>query len=200
MKSEVLIARFPRSGNVGDQVQQQIDHLDDDVQDLFIILFNNVSWTPVTSPRRFARQRWRVAWSSIWHTAMSDLAQVLPDFDVGPYSHLLHSLEKHDCTVADLVSTDPVEIARRCPLPLLDLRRLVLAVIEALQSDLRILPEQPPTTSDLLGPTRDGQQAEPASPTTLEDLGYIKTLEPEIDALLNGGLSVGYVSEVVGER
>jgi hypothetical protein len=131
---------------------------------------------------------------------MSDLAQVLPDFDVGPYSHLLHSLEKHDCTVADLVSIDPVDIARKCPLPLLDLRRLVLAVIQAIQSDLHILPEQQPTTSDLLGPTSDEQQLNPVQLTTSEDIGYIKTLEPDIDALLVGGLPVGYVSEIVGER
>jgi DNA repair protein RAD57 len=129
---------------------------------------------------------------------MSDLRDVLPDFNAKPYTHLLHSLEKNGITVTDLVSLDPVEIARKCPLPLLDLRRLVTDVIYALQKDLNMLDHKQSTSSDLLASTTDH---EPTPKTSLgNELTFVKTLDPAIDKLLGGGLPIGYITEVVGER
>jgi DNA repair protein RAD57 len=129
---------------------------------------------------------------------MSDLRDVLPDFNAKPYTHLLHSLEKNDITVTDLVSLDPVEIARKCPLPLLDLRRLVTDVVYALQKDLNMLAHKQSTSSDLLASTNDHKPA--PKPSLGQDLIFIKTLDPTIDKLLGGGLPIGYITEVVGER
>jgi DNA repair protein RAD57 len=129
---------------------------------------------------------------------MSDLRDVLPDFNTKPYTHLLHSLEKNDISVTDLVSLDPVEIARKCPLPLLDLRRLVTDVVYALQKDLNMLDLKQSTSSDLLASTNDRKPA--PRPSLGHDLTFVKTLDPAIDKLLGGGLPIGYITEVVGER
>lgn len=134
---------------------------------------------------------------------MSDLLDTLPDFDVKPYSHLLHSLEKNDVTVTDLVTLDPVEIARKCPLPLLDVRHLVSDVIEALQKDLKMLPSEPSTSSELLAPTSDNKPSSNTGKTLSlrgQEMAFVKTLDRAIDQLLGGGLATGYVTEIVGER
>ncbi|ETN44235.1 uncharacterized protein HMPREF1541_10786 [Cyphellophora europaea CBS 101466] len=129
---------------------------------------------------------------------MCDLAQVLPDFNLKPYSHLLHSLEKNEFTVTDLVSLDPVEIARRCPLPLLDVRRLIADVIEWLQRDLNMLPPVHSISSDFLAPDMSSDSSVNPEPTRSQNM-FVRTLDLEIDALLGGGFPAGYVTEVVGE-
>lgn len=133
---------------------------------------------------------------------MSDLQETLPDFDIKPYSHLIHSLKKNDVTVIDLVTLDPVEVARKCPLPLLDVRRLVSGVIAALQKDLKMLPTKQSTSSDLLGPTNDDKTSSTNGKTGLQgqETMFVKTLDGAIDQLLGGGVAVGHVTEVVGER
>ena len=132
---------------------------------------------------------------------MTDLRQSLPDFDVKPYSHLIHSLVKNDISVADLVSLEPTEIARKCPLPLLDVRRLVSAVVYSLQRDLDMIPIKQSTSSDVMAPASQTT----ASRTTRSMNGspaamFIQTLDQDIDELLGGGFPCGYVTEVVGER
>ena len=133
---------------------------------------------------------------------MSDLLDTLPDFDVKPYSHLLHSLEKNDVTVTDLITLDPVEIARKCPLPLLDVRRLASDVIEALQKDLKMMPAKQSTSSELLAPTSDDRASSNSFSLQLrgQDMTFVKTMDPALDQQLGGGFPVGYVTEVVGER
>ncbi|KEF51278.1 uncharacterized protein A1O9_12628 [Exophiala aquamarina CBS 119918] len=68
---------------------------------------------------------------------MSDILEVLPDFDTKPYSHLFYSLGKNNITINDLITGDPKEIARRCPLPSADVAKLCSDVIRFLQSDVR---------------------------------------------------------------
>lgn len=133
---------------------------------------------------------------------MSDLLDTLPDFDVKPYSHLLHSLEKNDVTVTDLITLDPVEIARKCPLPLLDVRRLASDVIEALQKDLKMLPTKQSTSSELLAPSSDDKHTSNSFSLQLhgQAMSFIKTLDSALDKQLGGGFPVGYVTEIVGER
>lgn len=129
---------------------------------------------------------------------MSDLLDILPDFSIKAHSHLLHSLEKNDITTTDLVTLDPVEIARKCPLPLLDLRRLVSDVIEALQKDLNMLPKKQSIDSDLLASTNN-RKSHPTHSFT-PNLTFVKTLDPVIDQLLGGGIPLGYITEIAGER
>ncbi|KIW79217.1 hypothetical protein Z517_05829 [Fonsecaea pedrosoi CBS 271.37] len=129
---------------------------------------------------------------------MSDLVEVLPDFDLKPYSHLLHSLEKNDITVADLITLDPKEIARKCPLPAADVQRLVHDVIEALRRDtLRGLRKQHKNRAvDAEDRADDGIQFT----ETKSDIPFkVRTLDPIIDQALNGGLYLGHIVEVVGE-
>ncbi|KAJ9504409.1 DNA repair protein rhp57 [Exophiala xenobiotica] len=130
---------------------------------------------------------------------MSDLLEVLPDFDLKAYIHLLHSLEKNDITVADLISLDPIEIARRCPLPAADVQRLVLDVVAALQEDVQ-------TRADKRWPfnSRWPHQAtisidEVTHTACPDDEARVSTLVPDIDHALGGGLVPGHIIEVVGE-
>ncbi|KIX99173.1 uncharacterized protein Z520_04749 [Fonsecaea multimorphosa CBS 102226] len=128
---------------------------------------------------------------------MSDLLEVLPEFHLKPHSHLLHSLEKNDITVADLITLDPKEIARKCPLPAADVQRLVEDVIQALQRDTlqgvkkrKIKAAKADKTAD------DG----PESHEFETDLPQkFRTLDPRIDQALNGGFYPGHIVEVVGE-
>ena len=128
---------------------------------------------------------------------MADLPDVLPSFDLRPYSHLLHSLRKNGILVSDLISLDPIQIAKRCPLPLLDVQRLVADVIEALQRSFKISNAQRSTSSVLLAPTTQlaGAQAEP----TRDTLPFVSTLDNTIDTVLGGGFPAGHVTEIVGE-
>lgn len=130
---------------------------------------------------------------------MADLHETLPDFDVKPFFRLMHSLKKNEITVADLISLDPAEIARKCPLPLLDVRQLVAAVIQHTQRDLSMLPAERSTSSELIASTTDTRINSHPLPAKNQAM-FIKTLDPEIDELLGGGFPCGYVTEVVGER
>lgn len=126
---------------------------------------------------------------------MCDLSTV-PRLDLRPYSHLIHSLQKNDYTVADLLSLEPSEIARKCPLPLLDVRRLVAEVIRCLQIDAGMSSERQSTSSELLASTT----ATTPEQASLSEVGYVKTLDPRIDEVLGGGFATGYISEIAGER
>jgi hypothetical protein len=129
---------------------------------------------------------------------MADLRDVLPSLDIRPYSHLLHSLRKNEIMVADLLSMDAIQVAKRCPLPLLDVQRLMADVIAALQVEAKIEKRHQSTSSELLAST-----AAPATqkrPPIQADLRFVSTLDARIDVALGGGFAVGHVSEVVGER
>ena len=128
---------------------------------------------------------------------MSDIVHALPDFDIRPYSHLIHSIEKNDITVTDLLTLDPLEIARRCPLPLLEIKRLVKDVIEACQKDAGIAPQQVSTSNDLLASSDEVKQSRWHQRDATPHI--IKTLDSDIDAALNGGIRTGYITEIAGE-
>ena len=129
---------------------------------------------------------------------MADLGEVLPSFDLRPYSHLLHSLRKNGILVTDLISQDPIQIAKKCPLPLLDVQRLVADVIEALQKSLNISKAQQSTSSELLAST--AQQTATQSRASRATIRFVSTLDESVDTVLGGGFPAGYVTEIVGER
>jgi len=129
---------------------------------------------------------------------MTDLHDFFPDFNIKPYTHLVHSLEKNDITVADLISLDPIEVARKCPLPLLDVRRLVEDVVRGLQRELGMRGQEQDTSRQPGGPTGKANRYEDTGDRTSEDL--VKTLDPVIDEAIGGGLPPGYITEIVGER
>ena len=128
---------------------------------------------------------------------MSDIVHALPDFDIRPYSHLIHSIEKNDITVTDLLTLDPLEIARRCPLPLLEIKRLIKDVIEACQKDAGIAPKKVSTCDDLLASSGSFKQSKWQQRDATPHI--IKTLDSDIDATFNGGIYTGYITEIAGE-
>src|SRR5271156_1238566 len=69
---------------------------------------------------------------------MTDLSIVLPGFATQQYARLIPSLEKNLVTTTDLITLEPVDIAKRAQLPLLDVKRLCNAVLQELQRDLGI--------------------------------------------------------------
>ena len=133
---------------------------------------------------------------------MTDLLSTLPDFPTASYTHLIPSLEKHGITVADLLASAPIEIVKRCPLPLIDVRRLVNHVIQALQEDVGISNE-PLSTSDELFPEEDQLNINNPVQTfkkVRQKWNTISTLDKGLDDALGGGIPTGYITEVTGER
>jgi hypothetical protein len=123
---------------------------------------------------------------------MTDLLQVLPDFDAKPYTHLLPSLDKALITTNDLLTLEAADVAKRAQLPAGELRRLADAVIQALHQQLGFGGEEDVGNHFL---TASG------NPDTEKD-GWtcISTLDEKLDAALGGGIPRGYLVEVTGER
>ena len=123
---------------------------------------------------------------------MTDLIAVLPGFPTHHYVRLLPSLEKNLITTADLVTLDVAEIAKRAQLPLLDLKRLCNAVLEALHASLGVQDAsiEAPGTASL---RKTGKEI-------VSSWNTISTLDDELDLTLGGGIPTGYITEVTGER
>lgn len=123
---------------------------------------------------------------------MTDLTVVLPGFPTQQYVRLLPSLEKNQVTTTDLITLDCVEIAKRAKVPLLDVKRLSSAILEALQVDLGVQD------------AGDGTQArvllKKSGKDILNSWNTISTLDDQIDHALGGGIPTGYITEVTGER
>lgn len=153
---------------------------------------------------------------------MSDILEVLPDFDTKPYSHLFYSLGKNNITVVDLVTGDPKEIARRCPLPSADVTKLCADVVRSLQVDVHgRLKKKPRKTHPQVVPvskeknhaedhesqgkkevkdTSSGAKVDVRLQAKLNSpLSSVKTLDPVLDEALGGGFRPGHISEIVGE-
>jgi DNA repair protein RAD57 len=127
---------------------------------------------------------------------MTDLLFVLPAFRTQDYTHLIPSLEKNLITTTDLLSLDAVEIAKRAQLPLLDVKRLCSAVLHELQCTLGVADAaevHDAATSKEPNLSSTGNQV-------VESWSTVSTLDDAIDAALGGGIPVGYVTEITGER
>lgn len=122
---------------------------------------------------------------------MTDLTAVLPSFPTHQYVRLVPSLEKNLVTTADLLTLDCVEIAKRAQLPLLDVKRLCNAVLEALQGNLGIAENRE---------TQPGSVLRKTGKEILNSWSTISTLDDDLDVALGGGIPTGYITEVTGER
>lgn len=120
---------------------------------------------------------------------MTDLLQVLPDFETRRFSHLLPSLDKARITTTDLLTLDAPDVAKRAQLPAGELRKLVDAVVPALHAQLGFGAEPTP---------QHGFSAALSAPE--DSWTCISTLDHELDAALGGGIPPGYLVEVTGER
>ncbi|SPQ27568.1 9a5af240-87a0-446f-9d5e-da31b4d12c8f [Thermothielavioides terrestris] len=74
---------------------------------------------------------------------MTDLLSVLPHFPVGQFARLIPALEKHGISTSDLLTLEAADIGKRTHLPLLDVRRLSGAVLDALHADLGVATPAP---------------------------------------------------------
>ncbi|KAI1405499.1 DNA repair protein RAD57 [Hypoxylon fuscum] len=135
---------------------------------------------------------------------MTDLSRILPDFPIGRYASLLPTIEKHGITTADLLTLQVTDIGKRTQLPLLGIKGLCRAVLEAIHVDLGVSDkqQQPPQTED------KGKEKRGAAGSILKQTGtellakschYISTLDDELDRALGGGIPAGYVTEITGE-
>lgn len=96
------------------------------------------------------------------------------------------------------------DLGKRTQLPLLDLKRLCNAVLAALHSDLGVTlkDERSPSLTEDNVSSRNavGDNALRHHMSTLEaQWSTISTLDPILDASLNGGIPTGYITEVSGE-
>jgi DNA repair protein RAD57 len=123
---------------------------------------------------------------------MTDLTTVLPGFPVHQYVRLLPSLEKNLVTIADLLTLDYVEIAKRAQLPLLDVKRLCSAVLEALRTSLAI--------NEVSSEAPSGSILKKSGEDIVNSWSTISTLDDDLDIALGGGIPAGYITEVTGER
>ncbi|RYP69438.1 hypothetical protein DL771_006090 [Monosporascus sp. 5C6A] len=153
---------------------------------------------------------------------MTDLSRILPEFPVGQpqYARLLPAIEKQQLTTTDLLTLDVADIGRRTQLPLLDIKRLCNAVLEALHADLGVSDRQQQQrgdedtngdgdndeTKDPAAGTRKGKGDNKKSSTlrhTIPELAAkwrtISTLDGDLDRALGGGIPTGYVTEITGE-
>jgi DNA repair protein RAD57 len=134
-------------------------------------------------------------------SACMDLLSILPGLSTKQYAHIIPSLERRHITTVDLITLDTLEIAKRARVPPADLRRLCADVLEALHRDLGFDREQPGTKAEDEGGS--STQNDTCQSSTLLDLSQwntISTLDPALDALLDGGIPAGYLTEITGER
>lgn len=135
---------------------------------------------------------------------MTDLIAVLPGFPTQQYVRLLPSLEKHQVTTADLLTQDCTEIAKRASLPILDVKRLCNAVLDALQASLGVKEdEQVEGNGDQDGNTAlrgTGASLRRSGEALVSSWGTVSTLDEDLDRALGGGVPTGHITEVTGER
>ncbi|KAL2195776.1 P-loop containing nucleoside triphosphate hydrolase protein [Corynascus similis CBS 632.67] len=134
---------------------------------------------------------------------MTDLLRVLPHFSAGQFAKLIPVLENHGVSTSDLLTLEAADIGKRTRLPLLDVKRLCSAVLDALHADLAG-PE--PGAPGRHAPEPDANArytSVSALRNTASSLSQkwqtISTLDSELDHALGGGIPAGYVTEVTGE-
>ncbi|KAF5876048.1 putative dna repair protein rad57 protein [Botrytis fragariae] len=135
---------------------------------------------------------------------MTDLLDILPNFPTQKHVRLLPSLEKNLVTVADLLTLDCVEIAKRATLPLLDVKRLCADVLEHLRGDLGLGEVNPGEKDAAAGENNvDGKgevkKLRKSGKEVVDEWEIISTLDDDMDRALGGGIPTGYITEVTGE-
>jgi DNA repair protein RAD57 len=128
---------------------------------------------------------------------MTDLLSTLPSFPTKPHTHLLPSLEKNHITTTDLLTLDALEIAKRARLPLLDVRRLISAVVDALHRELGVGVRD---GDDDGGEVGEKARLRRSGADVVGGWRCISTLDERLDEALGGGVPTGYITEFAGER
>ncbi|CAJ2511089.1 Uu.00g067140.m01.CDS01 [Anthostomella pinea] len=125
---------------------------------------------------------------------MTDLSRILPEFPLAQYARLLPAIEKHQLTITDLLTLEFPDIGKRTQLPLLDIKRLCNAVLEALHKDLGVADSPAP------GKQSGGSALRhTGSELVAKPWNTISTLDKSLDEALGGGIPSGYITEITGE-
>ena len=114
---------------------------------------------------------------------MTNLLTVLPEFNVQPYTHILPSLEKALVSIADLLTLDAFDVAKRAQVPPAEVKKLAERILEELQAS-----------------TYRGEDNETNDRPDSATPGRISALDDGIDDALTGGIATGTLTEFVGER
>lgn len=143
---------------------------------------------------------------------MTDLLRVLPHFPTSQYASLIPALERHQVTTSELLTLEAADLGKRTQLPLLDLKRLCNAVLDALQADLGASGRDSKAATAAGGDDEAeegvGAQQHEGQPGGLlrHDFTALKarwssisTLDPALDDRLGGGIPTGYITELTGE-
>jgi DNA repair protein RAD57 len=137
---------------------------------------------------------------------MTDLARILPHFPTSQYANLIPSLEKHQVTTSELLTLEAADIGKRTQLPLLDVKRLCGAILNALHAGLDVEDREPdaaPLKDEDDGAEAVGEAAKQQQQQRQRQQRHlwsrISTLDPVIDEILDGGVRTGHVTELTGE-
>lgn len=124
---------------------------------------------------------------------MTDLFHTVPSFSTSRFSHVLPNLDKSLVTVADLLTLDATDIARRAQVPAAEVRKLSTAITKELHAQCGVGGEHAE------GVVADGG-AQVGTRAESREWSAISTLDAAIDDALGGGIPAGYITEVTGER
>ena len=143
---------------------------------------------------------------------MTDLLRVLPHFPTSQYASLIPTLERHQVTTSELLTLEAADLGKRTQLPLLDLKQLCKAVLDALQSDLGVSDRDNKAATATGGDDEaeehehEQQHREQPGEVLRHDFSSLKarwrsisTLDPALDDRLGGGIPTGYITELTGE-
>lgn len=143
---------------------------------------------------------------------MTDLLRVLPHFPTSQYASLIPALEKHQVTTSELLTLEAADLGKRTQLPLLELKRLCNAVLDALHSDLGVADGANKATTTAVDGGDEAEKGEkeeqrqrqhgslhPSSSSIKPRWDSISTLDPALDASLGGGIPTGCLTELTGE-
>ncbi|EAW07580.1 putative DNA repair protein (Rad57) [Aspergillus clavatus NRRL 1] len=184
----------------GEELSYTIDDLELNSGDIIADTDGSVLRTPRILPPNSQRVVCSVVLPT--QSTLMDLLSVLPGFQTKSYAHIIPPLERNKITTVDLITLDTLEIAKRAHVPPADLRRLTAQVVNALHKDLGF--EEVDTGENGSEPSSSIDVERPLVPGPLTKLDLscwnaISTLDPTLDELLNGGVPVGYLTEVTGE-
>ena len=128
---------------------------------------------------------------------MTNLLTVLPEVRFQSFAHILPSLERSLITTADLLTLEPLDLAKRASVPPGEVKKLCDALLEALHSDI----DGPNVKGrDISIQTRE-ERDEVQNGLAFTRVGSaISTLDNKLDATIGGGIASGYLTEIVGER
>ena len=125
---------------------------------------------------------------------MTNILTVLPDFDVAPYSHILPSLERALVSAADLLTLDALDVAKRAQVPPGEVKKLADTLLAAFHQSAAAKQTAPGLDKN------DSWAGLESGKDVADRWATISTLDDTLDASLNGGIALGHLTEVVGER